>query len=456
MIIKQFHDKNLAVYSYVILSEGQIAIIDPARNPAPYYEFAEMHKARILYVIETHPHADFISSHLEISRSAGAQIRVSKLLGANYPHQTFDDGDVISLGNIKLKAINTPGHSPDSICIVAYDHYNKPQAVFTGDTLFIGDCGRPDLREKAGAIMTSRMELASQMFHSLRTKLMDLPDHVVVYPAHGAGSLCGKSLTDQNSSTIGAEKLSNWSLQMMTEQDFISRLLEDQPYIPKYFPFDVALNRNGAEGFDQSIKKVHISDPINDLDKAALLDPNIPVIDTRLQKFYRKAHLKNSINLLPGAVFETWLGSIIAPDEKFYLAASDEAGLKQVIERIAKIGYENQIRSAFVLDYGELELHAMDINSLKTNEENFTIIDVRNVSEVRKKKIFQFSINIPLHELRERLHEIPDDKPVVVHCAAGFRSAAGSSIIQSFLHKDIQVFDLGDEVVKYQTEMIPQ
>jgi glyoxylase-like metal-dependent hydrolase (beta-lactamase superfamily II) len=176
MEIKQFEDKNLAHYSYAVISNGEVALIDPARNPQPYYDFAKQHNAKITAVIETHPHADFISSHLEIHSATNATIYVSKLLGAEYPHQTFDDGDAIVLGTITLKALNTPGHSPDSISIVAIDESGKQQAVFTGDSLFIGDCGRPDLREQAGAITAARADLAKQMFHSLRNKLMTLPD----------------------------------------------------------------------------------------------------------------------------------------------------------------------------------------------------------------------------------------------------------------------------------------
>ena len=192
MEIKQFEDKNLAHYSYAVISNGEVALIDPARNPQPYYDFAKQHNAKITAVIETHPHADFISSHLEIHSATNATIYVSKLLGAEYPHQTFDDGDAIVLGTITLKALNTPGHSPDSISIVAIDESGKQQAVFTGDSLFIGDCGRPDLREQAGAITAARADLAKQMFHSLRNKLMTLPDDVLVYSGHGPETTIGE------------------------------------------------------------------------------------------------------------------------------------------------------------------------------------------------------------------------------------------------------------------------
>ncbi|MBK7234052.1 MAG: MBL fold metallo-hydrolase [Saprospiraceae bacterium] len=450
MEIKQFEDKNLAHYSYAIVSHGEMALIDPARNPQPYYDFAKQHKAKITAVIETHPHADFVSSHTEIHNTTDATIYVSKLLGAEYEHQTFDEGDAIVLGKITLKALNTPGHSPDSISIVAIDENGKENAVFTGDTLFIGDCGRPDLREQAGAITATREELAKQMFHSLRNKLMTLPDDVLIYPAHGAGSLCGKGLRDQNSSTIGAEKTSNWSLQNLSEEEFVKELLADQPFIPKYFPFDVGINKKGADAYATSILKVPQRETVTTEEFANSLNPNILIIDTRPQEQFKKAYLKNAINLMNDTKFETWLGSIVNPDEQFYLIAENEMVLNQLIERTAKIGYEKQIALALVIDYGNMEMNLFDSDNLKDNEDAFTIVDIRNHSEVKNKKIFTNAIHIPLHELRERTNEIPFHKPIIVHCAGGYRSAAGSSIIKSKLNGTSQVYDLSEAVKHFQ------
>lgn len=450
MNIHQFEDKNLAHYSYAIVSNGEMALIDPARDPQPYYDFAKQHNAKIKAVIETHPHADFVSSHLEISKTTGASIYVSKLLGAEYPHESFDEGDAIVLGKITLKSLNTPGHSPDSISIIAIDENGKYKAVFTGDTLFIGDCGRPDLREQAGAITAARAELAKQMYHSLRDKLMTLPDDVLVYPAHGAGSLCGKGLSEQNSSTIGAEKISNWSLQKMSETDFIKELLADQPFIPKYFTFDVGVNKKGAEDYSASVSKVGRREPVTCQGCAKSLNPEIVIIDTRPQDKFKKAHLKNAINLMNDTKFETWLGSIVGPGEKFYLIAENEAVLSKLIERTAKIGYEQQIELAFVSEFGDTETKSFDSKQLRGNEDDFTIIDIRNESEVKTKKIFANAIHIPLHELRERTNEIPSHKPIVVHCAGGYRSAAGSSIIKSKLSDGSEVFDLSEDVKTFQ------
>lgn len=446
MQIKQYEDKNMAHFSYAVLSRGQIALIDPSRDPQPYYDFAAKHKAKIVAVIETHPHADFISSHLEIHQTTSATIYVSKLLGAEYPHQTFDDGDSIQIGVVRLKALNTPGHSPDSISIVVTDEMGKDKAVFTGDTLFIGDCGRPDLREKAGAITATRADLAKEMYYSLRDKLMTLADDVLVYPAHGAGTLCGKALSEQSVSTMGAEKLSNWSLQAMGETEFANELLNEQPFIPKYFGFDVATNKKGAKPFEESISLVKRKKPINLYQLQQMLKPDVAIIDARQQVEFKKSHVKNAINLMNDNRFETWLGSIINPKEKFYLLAENGEVLEQLVNRVAKIGYEDQIELAIVANTGDFESPVFDVSKLRTNANEFTIIDVRNESEVKAGKIFAGSIHIPLHELRERIDEIPSGKPVVVHCAGGYRSAAASSIIKSGLNGNVLVFDLSETV----------
>ncbi|HEY5462902.1 MAG TPA: MBL fold metallo-hydrolase [Hanamia sp.] len=441
MNIIQFEDKNLAHFSYSIISNGEMAVIDPARNPQPYYDLAKLYHAKIVAVIETHPHADFTSSHLEIHNTTGAPVYVSRLLGAEYEHKSFDDGDVIVIGKISLKALNTPGHSPDSICIVAIDENGSEEVIFTGDTLFIGDCGRPDLRESAGGITAAREVLAKQMYHSLRDKLMNLPDTTFVYPAHGAGSLCGKGLSEKNSSTIGIEKASNWCLQKSTAEDFVKELLENQPFVPKYFTYDVELNKKGAEKYEESIHKVKRSDT------TPLPLENYLIIDTRNETEFKKGFLKNSVNLMDDTKFETWLGSIIAPHEKFYLLAKSMDQLQSLIERIAKIGYEDQIEKAFVANEIKGEtINNLDINHFRKTQTDFTVMDIRNPSEIKEKKIFDNAISIPLYELRERVNEIPTNKPLVVHCAGGYRSAAGVSIIKNFVKSTIPIFDLGDAV----------
>ena len=450
MQIKQFEDKNLSHYSYAILSECEkkIIVIDPARNPQPYLDYAKDNNAQITGVIETHPHADFVSSHLELHKITGATLYVSKLVDAFYPHQSFDEGQIIQLGKIKLSALNTPGHSPDSISIVL-EQDGKQKAVFTGDTLFIGDCGRPDLREGAGKIKTTRVELAKQMYHSLRDKLMQLQDDVLVYPAHGAGTLCGKNLSKESSSTIGNEKSSNWSLQDSTEEEFIKNLLADQPFVPQYFPFDVELNRKGASPLQESIASINTNEIVSDKD-AKELDKNIWIVDTRKEEDFKEGHLPHSINLMENGKFETWLGSIIKPNEKFYLAGESNEQLQRMINRVAAIGYESAILKAFAVSDASIQEAEIDVDLFKNHMKDYTIVDVRNTSEVKEGKIFSNSISIPLAEVRNRVSEIPTDKPIVVHCAGGYRSAAASSLIHAKLNGTVNVFDLGEAIKQFQ------
>jgi hydroxyacylglutathione hydrolase len=279
---------------------------------------------------------------------------------------------------------------------------------------------------------------------------MPLPNDVLVYPAHGAGSLCGKALSQQNTSTIGAEKMSNWSLQPMSEDDFVKQLLADQPFVPKYFPYEVGVNKNGAKNFAESISKVQKKKPATIEESKEYLDPSILIIDTRPQEQFKKSHLKHAINLMDDTSFETWLGSIVNPGEPFYLIAEEEEVLDKLIERVSKIGYEKQISSGIISDFGDTEMKLFDSEELRSNEDAFTIVDIRNPSEVKTQKIFPNAIHIPLYELRERVDEIPVNKPIVVHCQGGYRSAAGSSIIKSKLNGTADVYDLGEAVKTFQ------
>lgn len=441
--IKQFEDDGLAHFSYAIQVGKEMILVDPGRNPQQYYDHADANGAKIVGVIETHPHADFVSSHLEIHKTTGATVYISKLAGADYPHKAFDEGNVINLSKkVRLKAINTPGHSPDGISIIVEEN-GKDVAVFTGDTLFIGDVGRPDLRESVGNIMANRIELAKMMYVSTRQKLMTLDDDVAVYPAHGAGSLCGKAISDASSSTIGMEKLTNYALQKMTEEEFVELLLEDQPFIPKYFPYNVELNKNGAPAYQAS------KDKVNRLERNRSTDREVVVIDGRNQELFKKSHIEGAVNIMTGAKFETWLGSIVAPGSDYYLVAESKESLEELISKTAKIGYEPFIKGAFVYDQkGGESMDIFDQKAFDSNHDAFTIIDIRNSGEVAKGKVFENAINIPLPELMDRLGEIPTDKPVVVHCGTGYRSAAGSSIIQNGL-KHVQVLDMSAAIKDY-------
>ncbi|UOG76279.1 MBL fold metallo-hydrolase [Hymenobacter tibetensis] len=446
--IQQFYDKGLAHASYAIRSGRQVALIDPARDPQPYYDFADEHEARIIAVIETHPHADFVSSHLEIAEETSATIYCSRLAKASYPHKTFDDGDRITLGTMELHAINTPGHSPDSICVLLMDEFAHTRAVFTGDTLFVGDVGRPDLREDESVGGHSREELAAQLYQSTRQKLMTLPPNTKVYPAHGPGSLCGKTTSPELDSTIGKEIQTNYALQPMSEQEFVKVLLEDQPFRPKYFGHNVVLNKQGALPFEESIRRVPRLQP------DAALDPEALIIDTRPAEQFRTGHLAGAINLMDGPKFETWLGSVVGPQESFYLLADSQIALDTVLRKTAKIGYELNVKGALITPQ-QLPVTSPETNVTQVRErpEEFTIVDIRNATEA-KQSVFENALHIPLHELRERAHEVPTDKPVLVHCAGGYRSAAGTSILDAALPDHVQVHDLGEAVTEFQKQPV--
>jgi len=445
MIIKQFLDKPLAHYSYAIISGTKMALVDPSRDPRPYYKFAEEHKARIVAVFETHPHADFISSHLQLHKETGAVLYTSKLVGAEYPHKTFDDGDILTMDEVTFTALNTPGHSPDGITIVAKDNESK-QVMFTGDTLFIGDVGRPDLREKAGNMKAKREELAKAMFHTVQNIFNHLPDETLVYPAHGAGSLCGKNLSSDSSSSLGNERMGNWAFKNLTEEEFVNHILADQPFIPSYFGFNVDVNKNGANDFESSIAKIPFKFA------ASYLDKNSVVIDTRDETAFKKNHLPNAINIMArneDDKIETWLGSIIKPNEPYYIVVESITKRREILERIAKIGYETQIEAVLTLADAHLEQSDdFDFQHFERNTDNYTILDIRNKSEVQEGKFFENAINIPLHELRQSIQEIPRDKAIVVHCGGGYRSAAGFSIVSKEI-KEVKVFDLSDKVSNF-------
>ncbi|TYP72812.1 MBL fold metallo-hydrolase [Aquimarina intermedia] len=449
MIIKQFKDKPLAHYSYAVLSDNKLAIIDPARDPLPYYVFAEEHNAKIVAVFETHPHADFISSHLQIHKETGATIFTSKLVDAAYPHETFDDDDTFTMGSVLFKGINTPGHSPDSISIVASstEDSDEAPALFTGDTLFIGDVGRPDLREKSGKMQAKREELAKQMYHTMQNKYNDLPNETLVYPAHGAGSLCGKNMSSDSSSTLGREREENWAFKKQTEEQFVNHILSDQPFIPSYFGFNVDLNKTGVEHYAKSIHNVATKIGVS------TLDTDMIIIDTRDEEVFKKNHLPGSFNIMArndDDSFETWLGAIVEPEEKFHIVLNSISDSNYILSRVAKIGYENQMKALLTLE-PQVSLHStepLDLETFKRNPKDYTIVDVRNRSEVSDGKIFEHAYAIPLNTLRDSIDTIPDDKPVVVHCAGGYRSAAGSSIIDD-LKNAVKVYDLSDHIKEF-------
>ena len=445
MKIKQFVYKPLSHFSYAIISDGKMALVDPERDPIQYYKYAEENDAQIVAVFETHPHADFVSSHLQIHKETGATLYCSEKTGADYPHKTFDDGNEVQIGKTTFRALNTPGHSPDSITIVVTE--NERTALFTGDTLFVGDVGRPDLREKVGNITAKREELAKMMFDTIQNKFKDISDNAYVYPAHGAGSLCGKGMSgDASSSTMGNERIGNWAFKKQTKEQFMAFLLESQPFIPHYFGYNVDTNKAGAVNLRESLGGIPYRINVKKPENGAL------IIDCRNGDDFKKNHLPGSINIMAtseGDKFETWLGSIVRPEEDFNLVVDSIEDAEEILHRTSKIGYESQVAAVYSIADDVLEAsESFNLQDFKQHPDNYTIVDIRNESEVVDGKIFANSINIPLHELRENAEKVPTDKPIVVHCAGGYRSTAGASILEKDL-KIKNIFDLSEAVEEF-------
>jgi len=444
MHIESYYDESLAHASYLVLSKGEAVVIDPQRDPHPYLNFLEARSARLVGILETHPHADFVSSHLELHRLTGAPIYHSHMLGAQYEHEAFDEGDSLSLGSATIHPIHTPGHSPDSLTYLLKDSEGKGIAVFTGDTLFIGDVGRPDLREKAGHTQGKREELARMMYQTLQHKIKPLDDHLMVYPAHGAGSLCGKNMSDERSSTLAQQREENWALQDLTEEAFVRELLDGQPHIPHYFSYAVELNRKGAPDLQPSL------DRIDRIGRPDQIPSGVRIVDVRDQESFKNNHLEHSYNIQLSGKYETWLGSVVKPEEAFYLIAGSPEALREAKYRAARIGYEALIKGGLVFAAtARANGQYLDTEAFAKKTEDYTIVDIRQPGEVATNKVFDHAINIPLAELRERASEIPTDKPVVVHCAGGYRSAVGYSILEEAL-PHTRIFDLSDDVKKFQ------
>jgi rhodanese-related sulfurtransferase len=346
--------------------------------------------------------------------------------------------------DVTFKCLHTPGHSPDGITVHAVDAATTKEAIFTGDTLFIGDVGRPDLREKAGNMTAKRRELAQAMYKTMTTKYNHLSDNVWVYPAHGAGSLCGKNMSDDTTSTLGNERIGNWAFQEQTEEEFVSEILDGQPFIPAYFGHDVDINKTGAENFRASVSNILVHLNVEKFDADAT------IVDTRPQADFKANHIPGSINIMARSEndkIETWIGAIIKPNENFYLVLNSISEYDEVVSRIAKIGYESQIKA--VLTLGQVEFESsddFDYTDFKQNPNHYTIIDIRNISEFNEEKKFESAKNHPLNELRDSAKDIPTDKPIVVHCAGGYRSAAGSSIIEKVLPADAKIYDLSERI----------
>ena len=336
MYFKQFYLGCLAQASYLIGSDGEAAVVDPRRDVDEYLVEAERLGLRIKYVIETHLHADFVSGHRELAERAGAEIVFGAKAGASFPHRAVNDGDELRIGDALLRILETPGHTPESISVLAFEKVGdaQPKLVLTGDTLFIGDVGRPDLVGKKGY---SAEAMAAMLYDSLHDKLLRLPDSVQVYPAHGAGSLCGKNLSAETSSTIGAQRQGNYALQRMPKDAFIKMMTADLPEVPQYFPIDVEINRQGAAPLAERPP----GKPLSPLDVDALARAGAIVLDVRDAVGYGAGHVPGGLNIALQGQFASWAGTLIPTQRQLVIVADEVARVQEAVTRLARVGLEN-------------------------------------------------------------------------------------------------------------------
>ncbi|HXE81559.1 MAG TPA: MBL fold metallo-hydrolase [Vicinamibacterales bacterium] len=445
MLLKQFYLNCLAHASYLVGDEqtGIAAVVDPQRDVDQYVAFAEENGLRIRHVFLTHFHADFVAGHLELRDRFGATIYLGAAAKAEFAFTPLKDGDRVEFGTVRLRALETPGHTAESICLLVFDRTRSdtvPQAVLTGDTLFVGDVGRPDLRVALG---WSATELGGMLYESLRSKLLTLPDDILVYPAHGAGSLCGKALSKETVSTIGEQRKSNYALQPMTKEQFIKLVTADQPDAPPYFTYDAVLNSREHATLDETLERE--LKPLTLDEVLTHQAAGAQVLDTREPEEFASAHLAGSINIGLGGRYATWAGTILRPDRPIVIIASpgreEEAAL-----RLGRIGFENVIgflkgglksldaRPELVRDTDRLnpDVAAARLASPKPP----VLVDVRAPGE-RAAGYIQGSLAIPLNHLVDRLGEVPRDRPVLIYCAGGYRSSIAASLFQMHGFPDV-------------------
>ncbi len=437
MILKQFYLGCLAHASYLIGDEATHAavVVDPQRDVDEYLAFARAHGLEIRHVVLTHFHADFIAGHLELRDRTGARIYLGAAARAEYTFTALHDGDAIDLGHVRLTALETPGHTVESISLLVFDldkSGDRPHAVLTGDTLFVGDVGRPDLRVALG---WSATDLGAMLYDSLRTKLLALPDESLVYPAHGAGSLCGKSLSKETFSTVGEQRRSNYALQPMTRDAFLDLVMADQPDAPAYFVYDGVLNTRERPTLDEALARELT--PLS-LDRVLTLQAEgAQLLDTRDATEFGAAHLAGSINIGLGGQYATWVGTILSRERPIVIVANPGAERESAV-RLGRIGFDH---IAGYLEDGLASLKSRP-DLTKTTERVSPIlasefvasgelcpVDVRTPHERDAKRI-QGSIGIPLNRLEERLSELPRNRPLLVHCAGGYRSSIAASLLQ--------------------------
>jgi len=457
MILEQFYLNCLAHASYLIGDEQTrtAAVVDPQRDIDRYLAFASEHGLAIKHVLLTHLHADFVAGHLELRDRCGATIYLGAAARAEYAFTPLADGDRIELGRVRLEALATPGHTAESISIAVYDldrSATKPHAVLTGDTLFVGDVGRPDLRVALG---WSASDLGGLLYESLRTKLMTLPDSSLVYPAHGAGSLCGKALSKETVSTIGRERQTNYALQPMSKAAFVELVTADQPDAPPYFTYDAVLNSQERPTLDEALARE--VNPVT-LDQAlALREIGAQVLDTRDPADFAAAHLAGSLNVGLGGQYATWAGTILSRDRPIVIVA-DPGRENEAAMRLGRIGFDH------IVGYLKDGLRALDgrpeltttttrvspalAADLLASEDPPFLVDVRAPGE-RAQKHLPGSVSLPLNHLAERVRELPMDRTLLVYCAGGYRSSIAASVLQH--HAFAHVQELAGGIAAWET-----
>jgi hydroxyacylglutathione hydrolase len=428
----------LAHASYLIGDEtsGTAAVVDPQRDIDRYLEFAAEHKLNIKHVILTHLHADFIAGHLELRDRVGATIYLGAKAKAEYKFTPLGDGSVVEFGRVRLKALETPGHTPESISILVYDldqSGSQPHAVLTGDTLFVGDVGRPDLRAALG---WSATDLGALLFDSLHDKLLPLPDASLVFPAHGAGSLCGKAISKETVSTIGEQRRVNYALQPMTKKAFIEMVTADQPDAPPYFVYDAVLNSKErptlAEALERELKPLEIDAVLR------LQAEGAQILDTREPDEFGAAHLAGSINVGLGGQYATWAGTVLDHEHPIVIIAAPGRENESAV-RLGRIGFDHiagYLRNGLQSVEGRPELivfterlSSQFAAELMSSSEPPVVVDVRAPRE-RESKYIGGSLSVPLNHLAERLEDLPKDRAVLVYCAGGYRSSIAASLLQ--------------------------
>ncbi len=409
----------------------EAAIIDPQRDVQQYLDEAAAHNQKIKYVIETHSHADFVSGHIELAEKTGAQIVYGQKAKTEFKTLKVKDGDRLEIGKIKLKFLETPGHTPEGITILAENTENpaEPLKIFTGDTLFIGDVGRPDLIGSKGF---SAEEMGGMLYDSLREKILPLPDETEVYPAHGAGSLCGKSLSKETWSTLGQQRRTNYALQPMSKEEFVKIVSADQPEVPAYFPKSAAQNLKGSAALEDLPKpKSMTGEEIGNFDGV--------VLDVRANSDYGAGHIPKSINIGLGGQFATWAGTLVSIGTPIVIVAETREQIDEAFMRLARVGIETVKGFTLIGDYTGEKAAIKQIPVEQVKEKlsgDIQFVDVRRVGEYVSAHAPN-TINFPLNALSKEIDKLNPDKPTYVICQSGYRSSLGTSILENAGFREI-------------------